>query len=89
MLFNYEVYGVALLPIIIGLVEIVKQFNIPKKYMPIISIVIAEAISLLFLMNGDTDYQKAILIGLQMGLAAVGLHSGVKNLTQRRKTRKR
>lgn len=59
MLFNYEVYGVALLHIIIGLVEIVKQFNILKKYMPIISIVIAEAISLLFLMNGDTDLSKS------------------------------
>lgn len=82
---EYEVYGVLLLPIIVGLVQIVKQLNIPNKYMPLISIGIAEAISLLFVMNGDADYRKAILIGLQMGLAAVGLHSGIKNLVPLKK----
>lgn len=79
-MFDFEVYGIALLPIIIGLVQVVKQFNIPNKYMPIVSIVIAEIISLFFIMNGDGDYRKAILIGLQLGLAAVGLHSGYKHL---------
>lgn len=84
-MFDYEVYGIALLPIIIGLVQLVKGFRIPNKYMPIVSIIIAEAISIFFMMNGDTDYKKAILVGLQLGLAATGLYSGVKNITQKNK----
>lgn len=80
MMQNYEIYGIALIPIITGLVQIIKQFNIPNKYMPIVSIIIAEIISITFLSNGD--YKKAALIGLQMGLASTGLYSGTKNVAE-------
>lgn len=73
-----RVYEIALLPIIIGLVEVIKQFGIPTKYMPLVSIFIAECISCTFLINGG-GVKEAVLVGLQLGLTAVGLHSGVKN----------
>lgn len=80
---DYEIYGIALLPIIIGLVQIIKAFNIPDKFVPVVSIVIGEIICCFFLIDGSV--KQAVLMGLQMGLAAVGLHSGVKTMTNGKK----
>lgn len=80
---DIEIYEIALLPIIIGLVEIAKQFKIPAKYTPLVSIAIAEMISIVFVADGD--YKKAVLVGLQLGLAAVGLYSGVKCIRSEKK----
>ena len=33
-----EVYDVALIPLIVGLVELLKGFGLPKKWLPIVSI---------------------------------------------------
>lgn len=74
---DYSVYGVALLPVIIGLLEIIKAFKVPTKYIPLISLAIGILMGIFFIAPGE--YPKAILLGIQLGLAAVGLHSGVKN----------
>ena len=76
---DYEIFGVALLPIIVGLVEIIKQFNLPKRFVPIVAIVISEIVAIVFLSDGYTEIKKAVIIGLQMGLASTGLYAGVKH----------
>jgi len=72
-----EIYGIALLPIIIGLLEVIKLFKVPTKFIPLISLAIGILMGIFFIAPGE--YPKAILLGIQLGLAAVGLHSGVKN----------
>ena len=39
----FQVYDVALIPIIIGLVEILKGIGLPKKLMPFISVILGLA----------------------------------------------
>lgn len=73
---DYEVYGVALLPIIIGLLEVVKLFKVPSKWVPVISLVIGILLGIFFIAPGEP--MKGILLGINLGLAAVGLHSGVR-----------
>lgn len=81
-----SIYGVALLPIIIGLLEIVKMFKVPTKYIPLISLAIGILMGIFFIAPGE--YPKAILLGIQLGLAAVGLHSGVKHALEKNDDKK-
>jgi hypothetical protein len=78
---DYSIYGVALLPVVIGLLEIVKMFKVPTKYIPLISLAIGILMGIFFIAPGE--YPKAILLGVQLGLAAVGLHSGVKHTIEK------
>lgn len=78
---EHEIYGIALLPIIISLLEVIKLYKVPTKFIPLISLAIGILIALFFIAPGE--YPKAILIGIQLGLAAVGLHSGVKNTLEK------
>ena len=73
---DYEVYGIILMPIIVGLLEVVKQLNINKKFIPLISVITSIILSIIF--SPDGDYRKSLLIGLQLGLSSVGLYSSGK-----------
>lgn len=80
---NFPDYSNILLPIIIGLTQIFKNFNIPSKYMPVISIIIAEI--LCFTILEDRGISEKLMQGLQLGLASAGLYSATKNLTDNNK----
>ena len=67
---------VILVPVVLGLVEAVKQAGMPSRYAPILALSLGVAGT--FLMSGD--YAGASVIqGLIVGLSAVGLWSGVKS----------
>lgn len=72
-----EVYGVALIPLIIGLVELFKWFGLPKKLLPLFSLALGITAGIIYVNPGDI--KGGILVGLMMGLSASGLYSGTKN----------
>lgn len=76
-----EVYGVALIPLIVGLVELIKWFGFPKKLLPLASLSLGITLGMIYV--NPTDIKGGILVGLMMGLSASGLYSGTKNTFER------
>lgn len=59
----------------IGSMQIFKQFKIAKKFLPVITIVVALAITFLFTASFTVT---TALIGFVSGLTSMGLFSGTK-----------
>jgi Kef-type K+ transport system membrane component KefB len=72
-----NVYGIALVPVVLAMVELLKRAGIPKKLSPIVSIVLGILAGFYYL--APDDPKKAIFLGLVVGLSAIGLFSGTKN----------
>ncbi|MHA6250904.1 hypothetical protein [Oceanobacillus sp. CAU 1775] len=77
----FEIYGVALIPLIIGLVQLIKTTGLNKKYLPFISLVFGLVGGIFFLYPGDI--RAGIIVGLMLGLSASGLYSGTKNTLEK------
>lgn len=77
---DFEVYGVAAVPLIIALVEFTKRIGLPAKFSPVLSVVIG--IVLGFIAYGTSEPVKSIITGLVAGLSAVGLWSATKNVVE-------
>lgn len=73
-----EYAGYLILPIIVGLCQAIKAFDIDVKMIPIIAIILGLIFSAI--MGGELG--EIIFRGLTLGLGAVGLHSGVKNVKE-------
>ncbi|TKD71031.1 hypothetical protein [Pseudalkalibacillus hwajinpoensis] len=74
---DITVDGIALLPVIIGVVQLFKIMGFPTRFLPVLSIVIGIVLSYIYV--DPEDFKKAFLIGLWLGLSATGMHSGFKN----------
>jgi len=75
-----EIYDVAIIPLIVGLVELVKKLGLPDKFAAVLSAVLGVVIGLVYV--APDDPAKGVLVGLSMGLAASGLYSGTKNTVE-------
>lgn len=76
-----EYYELILIPVIVGLLEIVKSFNIDKKFIPIFSICFG--LLFVFLVNQNRNIDVNIIDGFIIGLSSVGLYSSGKNIVKR------
>jgi hypothetical protein len=74
----FEFYQFVVIPIIIGIVEVVKRAGLPNKFSPLVSLAIGLFFGFVFL---DT-FKESLIIGLMVGLSATGLYSGSKNLNE-------
>ena len=72
-----NVYGIALVPVVLAMVELLKRAGIPKKLSPIVSIVLGILAGFYYL--APDDPKKAIFLGLVVGLSAIVLFSVTKN----------
>lgn len=75
-----EVYDVALIPLILGLVSMIKGFNIPKRYLPVISLFLGLLVGIFYVY--PHDIKGGIISGLMLGLSASGLYSSTKNIVK-------
>lgn len=73
-------YGIALVPVVTGMVQLLKMSGLPKKYTPITSLILGILSGYYYLAPDDPP--KAIFMGIVVGLSAVGLYSGAKNTMQ-------
>ena len=76
-LFEFSPLVIAIVPIVLGLIEVIKAAGVSSKYAPSISIILSIA---LLGLTGIT-WQMMIVQGIIAGLAASGLYSGVKKHT--------
>lgn len=76
MQFDYE--GIALIPVITVLVNLIKKVGISNRIAPVLSIVIGLIFGVVF--YGEGDLKKGLLAGLVMGMSASGLYSNGKSV---------
>ena len=74
-----ELYGIGIIPIILGVVEVFKRAGVNQKYSPLVSIMLGLAFGWLMFLG---EPAKAVVYGLMFGLSAVGLYSGSKNTNE-------
>lgn len=75
-----EIYDIAIIPLIIGVTELMKKLGLPDKFAALFSAVLGTVIGIVYI--APENLSEAILVGLAMGLAASGLYSGTKNTVQ-------
>ncbi|RST75550.1 hypothetical protein D4T97_009970 [Siminovitchia acidinfaciens] len=75
----FEIYNVAIVPLIIGIVQLLKRYGFPAKYSPLAAIFMGLALGIFFV---TPNLKEGIIIGLMLGLSASGLYSGGKNLME-------
>lgn len=80
---HIQVYDIAIVPLIIALVAVFIQLGLPKKLAPTIALLLGIAVGVLYV--APADPKQGVIIGLALGIAAVGLHSGTKNTLDKEK----
>lgn len=73
-------YDAALLPAILGIVEVAKRMGLSSKWAPVASVALGLVAGYFYIAPGQP--LQAALSGISMGLAAVGLWSGPKNTVE-------
>lgn len=73
----FEIYNVAIVPLIIGIVQLLKRYGFPTKYSPLAAIFMGVSFGIFFITH---NLKEGIIIGLMLGLSASGLYSGGKNI---------
>lgn len=82
---NYK--DMILLPVVVGIVSLLKGMGLQKKYCPIVSFVIGTMFGIIF--ESEGDIKKGILGGMITGLAASGLYSNGKELVKKASEKKK
>lgn len=77
---DITIYGVVVTGVIIGLLEIAKGLGLSTKYVPIVSVILGVLSVCIY---GDGNIAENVLVGLAVGLSAVGLYSTTKNVLEK------
>ena len=72
-----EYAGVAIVPLLIGILEVLKKIGLREKYVPVFSVILGIGIGISLFADGDI--KTGVIKGIFIGLSAVGLYSGTKN----------
>lgn len=75
-----EYAGIAIIPLVIGLLEMFKKAGLNEKYVPVVSVFLGLVAGLALFAGGDI--KTGIVQGIYIGLSAVGLYSGTKNTVE-------
>jgi len=75
---GFEVTDALLIGLIISLVELAVRVGLPKRFAPVLAIVLGVAGGIVYIFPGDA--KMGLLVGLMMGLASVGMYSSTKNV---------
>lgn len=77
MQYLLEYAGIPIVPVIIGISEILKNLGVNPKFVPVFNLFFGLIAGIL--LNLD-DIKRGAVVGLAVGLSASGLYSGVKNV---------
>jgi hypothetical protein len=80
---DFTVYDIALVPLIMAIIGLMKKNGVPTKWLPLISLVLGLGGGFVYI--APNDPKEAVIVGLVMGLSAIGAHSGLKNSVEKRK----
>lgn len=69
-----------IISLIVGITQVIKTAGVPKKFAPIVSLIIGIVLCVLY--ESNVDMKKSIVDGIIAGLTASGLVSGYKSVTE-------
>lgn len=72
-----EYAGIAIIPLLMGILEVFKKLGVSEKYVPVMSLILGIGIGIALFAAGDM--KTGVVQGIYIGLSAVGLYSGTKN----------
>ncbi len=75
---NDIVYGIAIVPLIVGVVQVFKASGLPDRFAPIVSLTLGLLTASGLAVSQNTFSAESVLTGAAFGLAASGLYSGVQ-----------
>ena len=75
-----EIYDIAIAPLILGIVELMKKLGLPGKFSGLVATILGIVIGILYLY--PENVLQGILVGMSMGLTASGLYSTTKNTVE-------
>lgn len=80
MFFDAQIFGVSCVGSIMAVVKLTQDLGFPKKYSPILSVGMGLLAGVFLVDPGN--WQQGLIDGLALGLSAIGVHSGVKNVRE-------
>src|SRR5947209_9239020 len=75
---NQILFGIAVIPAVIGLVEVCKTLGLPTRAAPALAVAFGVLAALAQLEAGTWPWIQAVVLGVSFGLSASGLYAGVK-----------
>ncbi|MBH8609432.1 hypothetical protein [Thermoactinomyces sp. CICC 10521] len=79
-MFDVQVFGVSAVGAIVAVCALLKEVGFPQKYAPLVAVVLG-VLTGVFLVDPQ-NWQQGIITGLSLGLSAIGVHSGIKNVKE-------
>lgn len=73
-------FGIAVIPAIVGLVQVAKDLGVPSNFAPAIAVVFGLAAGFAQFYAGQLPWISAAITGIALGLSAVGLYAGAKTI---------
>ena len=73
-------YGIAVIPAIVGLVQVTKDIGLPANYAPLCAVCFGLLAGFAQFYAGQAAWISAAITGIALGLSAVGLYSGAKTV---------
>lgn len=77
---NQILFGIAVIPAVIGLVEVCKTLGLPTRAAPALAVAFGVLAALAQLEAGTWPWIQAVVLGVSFGLSASGLYAGVKTV---------
>lgn len=68
-------YGVAVVPAVIGLTQIAKTAGLPTQFAPVIAVILGILAGLAEMYGAQWPIIQTIVVGVGLGLSSVGLYS--------------
>jgi protein-S-isoprenylcysteine O-methyltransferase Ste14 len=85
---NGTVYGVVVVPLIMGLVQAAKQVGLPNRWAAALAVALGliGGVALQFAAAGQAhpNWVQGVIVGIGLGLSAAGLYSGTNALVTNR-----
>jgi hypothetical protein len=78
-------YGIFIVPAIIGLAQVAKDTGLPSRFTPLITVFLGVAAGLAQFEQGKLPWLPSIALGIVFGLSACGLYDTAKNVTLSKK----
>jgi hypothetical protein len=75
-------FGIAVIPAIVGLVQVVKDLGLPSNYAPLVAVCFGLLAGFAQFYAGQLPWISAAVTGVALGLSAVGLYAGAKTIAQ-------
>jgi len=80
-----QIYDFLLIPLIVGIVQVIKYFGFKKKwFLPLASLLFGILAGVIYLYPNNVS--AGVLIGIILGLSASGMYSGGKAMFEKKRS---